>query len=101
MPSSLREGTKVVTAVNVRRPSSLQRRVLEQGGDAPVYGPPARVQPAAVARGRAGDVPARRSAIWLQACHDAGIAVRVQINESAMPEEGTRNVTAPADRTDT
>lgn len=40
-------------------------------------------------------------AIWLQACHDAGIAVRVQINESATPEEGTLNVNAPADRTDT
>lgn len=50
MPSSLREGTKVVTAVNVRRPLSLQLRVLEQGVDAPVYVPPARVQPATVAR---------------------------------------------------
>lgn len=40
-------------------------------------------------------------AAWLQACHDAGIAVRVQINESAAPEAGTLNVTAPADRTDT
>ena len=40
-------------------------------------------------------------AAWLQACHDAGIAVRVQINESTAPEEGTVNVTAPADRTDT
>lgn len=40
-------------------------------------------------------------ATWLQACHDAGIAVRVQINESATPEEGTRNVTAPADQTGT
>ena len=40
-------------------------------------------------------------ATWLQACHDAGIAVRVQINESATPEEGALNVTAPADRTDT
>jgi hypothetical protein len=39
-------------------------------------------------------------ATWLQACHD-GIAVRVQINESATPEEGALNVTAPADRTDT
>ncbi|MEA4716864.1 hypothetical protein VBQ97_22910 [Klebsiella pneumoniae] len=38
---------------------------------------------------------------WLQACHDAGIAVRVQINESATPEEGTRNVSAPADLTGT
>lgn len=38
---------------------------------------------------------------WLQACHDAGIAVRVQINESATPEEGTRNVSAPADQTGT
>ncbi|MGU3619842.1 hypothetical protein ACLBW4_23430 [Enterobacter bugandensis] len=33
----------------------------------------------------------------LHACHDAGIAVRVQINEGAAPEEGT----APADLTDT
>lgn len=40
-------------------------------------------------------------AAWLQACHDAGIAVRVQVNESATPEAGTLNVTAPADRTDT
>lgn len=37
---------------------------------------------------------------WLQACHDAGIAVRIQINESATPEEGTLNATAPADLTD-
>nr|WP_261893311.1 hypothetical protein [Enterobacter ludwigii]CAH8250022.1 Uncharacterised protein [Enterobacter ludwigii] len=40
-------------------------------------------------------------AAWLQACHDAGIAVRVQVNESTSPEAGTLNVTAPADRTDT
>ncbi|WJT05484.1 hypothetical protein ACEPWQ_25010 (plasmid) [Leclercia adecarboxylata] len=40
-------------------------------------------------------------ATWLQACHDADIAVRMQINESATPEEGTPNVTAPADRTGT
>ncbi|EOE7356143.1 TPA: hypothetical protein ACKFMW_004295 [Enterobacter hormaechei] len=40
-------------------------------------------------------------ATWLQACHDAGITVRVQINESAAPEAGTVNGTAPADRTDT
>lgn len=40
-------------------------------------------------------------ATWLQACHDAGIAVRVQINESGTPEAGTRNVTAPADQTGT
>lgn len=40
-------------------------------------------------------------AIWLQACHDAGIAVRVQINESAAPEEGTPGDTAPADLTGT
>ncbi|EHL5833392.1 hypothetical protein KEB97_003912 [Salmonella enterica] len=25
---------------------------------------------------------------WLQACHDAGINIRLQINESTMPEEG-------------
>lgn len=40
-------------------------------------------------------------AAWLQACHDAGIAVRVQVNESTTPEAGTLNRTAPADRTDT
>jgi len=38
-------------------------------------------------------------ATWLQACHDAGIAVRVQVNESLKPEEGTPDGTAPADRT--
>lgn len=38
-------------------------------------------------------------AAWLQACHDAGIAVRVQINESAAPEEGSPDGTAPADLT--
>lgn len=26
---------------------------------------------------------------WLQACHDAGITVRIQINESTTPEEGS------------
>ena len=40
-------------------------------------------------------------ATWLQACHDAGIAVRVQINESTAPEEGTPGDTAPADLTGT
>lgn len=40
-------------------------------------------------------------AAWLQACHDAGIVVRVQINESAAPEEGTPDSTAPADLTGT
>ncbi|EMC1016766.1 hypothetical protein VBY78_003973 [Enterobacter bugandensis] len=40
-------------------------------------------------------------AAWLQACHEAGIAVRVQINESAVPEEGTPDGTAPADLTGT
>ena len=38
-------------------------------------------------------------AAWLQTCHDAGIAVRVQINESAAPEEGIPDGTAPADLT--
>jgi len=38
-------------------------------------------------------------AAWLQACHEAGIAVRVQINESAAPEEGSPDGTAPADLT--
>ncbi|HBQ3847459.1 TPA: hypothetical protein L7011_004608 [Salmonella enterica subsp. enterica serovar Senftenberg] len=40
-------------------------------------------------------------ATWLQACHDAGIAVRVQINESDAPEAGTVNGTAPENRTGT
>ena len=40
-------------------------------------------------------------ATWLQACHEAGIAVRVQINASAAPEAGTVNGTAPADLTGT
>ncbi|HHA1195026.1 TPA: hypothetical protein ACOEP1_004088 [Enterobacter kobei] len=40
-------------------------------------------------------------AAWLQACHDAGIAVRVQINESYAPEEDTPDGTAPADLTGT
>lgn len=40
-------------------------------------------------------------ATWLQACHDAGMAVRVQINESAASEEGTPDGTAPADLTGT
>jgi DNA-binding MarR family transcriptional regulator len=38
---------------------------------------------------------------WLQACHEAGVAVRVQINASTVPEAGTLNVTAPADLTGT
>ncbi|MGM8330283.1 hypothetical protein ACS6F2_20775 [Enterobacter hormaechei subsp. xiangfangensis] len=38
---------------------------------------------------------------WLQACHDAGIAVRMQINESTTPEAGTLNGTAPSDLTGT
>lgn len=40
-------------------------------------------------------------AAWLQACHGAGIAVRVQINESAAPEAGSPDGTAPADLTGT
>ncbi|MGU3416402.1 hypothetical protein [Enterobacter bugandensis] len=40
-------------------------------------------------------------AAWLPACHEAGIAVRVQINESAAPEEGSPDGTAPADLTGT
>lgn len=38
---------------------------------------------------------------WLQACHDAGIGIRLQINESAAPEEGTIAENVPADQTDT
>lgn len=38
---------------------------------------------------------------WLQACHGAGVAVRMQINESHTPEAGMLNVTAPEDLTGT
>ncbi|HEM8721909.1 TPA: hypothetical protein U2Q84_004140 [Enterobacter hormaechei] len=38
---------------------------------------------------------------WLQACHGAGIAVRMQINESTTPEAGTLNGTEPEDLTGT
>lgn len=40
-------------------------------------------------------------ALWLQACHKAGITVRMQINESNTPEAGTLDATAPVDQTDT
>lgn len=40
-------------------------------------------------------------AAWLQACHDAGLALRLQVNESHTPEEGDTAVSAPADQTDT
>lgn len=40
-------------------------------------------------------------ATWLQACHDAGIPVRMQINESDTPDEGSLKSTAPTDQTDT
>lgn len=40
-------------------------------------------------------------AAWLKACHDAGIAVRVQVNESTTPEEDTPDGSAPADLTGT
>ncbi|AXD45805.1 hypothetical protein HBB89_004792 [Salmonella enterica] len=35
---------------------------------------------------------------WLQACHDAGIEVRLQINESHAPEEGRISGTAQVDQ---
>lgn len=38
---------------------------------------------------------------WLQGCHQAGINVRVQINESTTPEEGITAAPPPADQTDT
>lgn len=38
---------------------------------------------------------------WLQACHDAGIGIRMQVNESVNPDEGTVEGHAPIDRTDT
>ncbi|MEG1247562.1 MAG: hypothetical protein RR184_00950 [Citrobacter sp.] len=40
-------------------------------------------------------------ATWLQACHAAGIDIRMQINESATPDEGMIAGTAPLDQTDT
>ncbi|EKS6156460.1 hypothetical protein QCB07_004675 [Salmonella enterica] len=39
-------------------------------------------------------------AVWLQACHDAGIEVRMQINESHAPEEGCISRTVQVDQTD-
>lgn len=38
---------------------------------------------------------------WLQACHDAGIQIRMQINESHTPEEGSISGAIPTDQTDT
>lgn len=38
---------------------------------------------------------------WLQACHDAGLDIRMQINESVTPDEGMMEHDAPTDRTDT
>lgn len=39
-------------------------------------------------------------ATWLQTCHDAGIDIRMQINESTAPDEGMTAGVAPADQTD-
>lgn len=39
-------------------------------------------------------------ATWLQTCHDAGIDIRMQINESTTPDEGMTAGVAPADQTD-
>lgn len=39
-------------------------------------------------------------ATWLQACHDAGIDIRMQINESTTPDEGMTAGVAPVDQTD-
>lgn len=38
---------------------------------------------------------------WLQACHDAGIKIRIQINESGASDEGKMDGTTPSDQTDT
>jgi hypothetical protein len=38
---------------------------------------------------------------WLQACHDAGIEIRLQINESHTPEQGAVRESVPVDQTDT
>lgn len=40
-------------------------------------------------------------ATWLQTCHDAGIDIRMQINESTTPDEGITAGVAPVDQTDT
>lgn len=40
-------------------------------------------------------------ATWLQACHAAGIVVRMQINESRIPEEGEVALATTTDLTDT
>ncbi|MGQ3665326.1 hypothetical protein [Citrobacter braakii] len=40
-------------------------------------------------------------AAWLQACHDAGLTSRLQINDSHTPEEGAVRESRPADQTDT
>lgn len=66
-----------MTTVIVRRPSPLQRRVL--------------IVLAALDAKRPGPV---------QACHDAGIEVRLQINESHAPEEGCISGTAQVDQTE-
>lgn len=39
-------------------------------------------------------------ALWQQTCHDAGIEVRLQINESHAPEEGCISGTAQVDQTE-
>ncbi|EFS7707298.1 hypothetical protein HWZ10_004837 [Salmonella enterica] len=39
-------------------------------------------------------------ATWLQACHDAGIDIRMQINESTAPDEGMTAGATPVDQTD-
>lgn len=39
-------------------------------------------------------------ATWLQTCHDAGIDIRMQINESTTPDEGMTAGVAPVDQTD-
>lgn len=39
-------------------------------------------------------------ATWLQTCHDAGIDIRMQINESTTPDEGMTAGVAPVEQTD-
>lgn len=98
-PSPLqRRGLIVMAALDAKRPGPVATRDIERGGMA--Y---------QACRGdfvvrldgstclqlwnREGRVVRREGdplevAQWLQACHDAGIEVRLQINESHTPEEG-------------
>ncbi len=83
-PSPLQRRVLIVlAALDEKRPGPVLtrdiERVLERSGEAPVYGPNLR----ASCRRLEGDP--LEVAQWLQACHDAGMEVRVQVNESITP----------------